>query len=122
MGQLTRDLGFPLLWVGDVQGIRVELWATDRAQFEAALQAAHQMLPEPVEMVVAYEPLGTALAEMNAVPGVARPWIRARTSEDLLTDLPGWLVVEDDGLGIVPSGEEAGYLIIWQPECFLNDP
>ena len=36
-------------------------------------------------------------------------------------DLPGQLVVKIGCLRIVPSGEESGYLIIWQSDYFLND-
>ena len=121
VGQLVQEMGFPFTWAGDVTGNRVELWVTDRAQFEAALKDAHRTLPEPVEVVEAYEPLETTPTGLKPAPGVAFPQIQARTSEDLLMDLPGQLVVEGGCLRIVPSGEEAGYLVIWQPDYFLND-
>jgi len=121
VGQLAQELGFPFSSVGDVQGNCVDLWVTDRAGFEAALKAAHRKLPDPVEIVEAYVPLGTAPAGLTPVPGVAIPQIRAHTVEDLLLDLPGQLVVKDGCLRIIPRGEEAGYLIIWQPDYFLND-
>jgi len=120
-GRLAQELGFPFSWASDVQGNRAELWVTDLAQFDAALKAADRSLPDPVQVVASYEPPAGPPAGLTPVPGVAFPQIRAGTMMDLLMDLPGEIVLKDGCLRIIPSGEEAGYLIIWQPDYFLND-
>jgi hypothetical protein len=121
VGRLVQELGLPFSWGSDVEGNRIELWVTDRAQFEAALEQARRSLPEPVQIVVSYEPLVDVPDGLTPVPDVDFPQVRARTTVDLLMDLPGLLTMEDGCLRIVPPGEEVGYLIIWQPDYFLND-
>ena len=122
VNQLVHELGFPFSTAVDVEGKRVVLWVTDRAQFEAALQNAGRQLPEHVEVVVVDQPPVQASVGITPVPDVVFPQLRARSTIHLdVGPLQGKLLIKDGCLRVSERDEEAGRLIIWQPDYFLNN-
>jgi hypothetical protein len=119
--RLVQELGFPFSTAVDVEGNRVELWVTDRPQFEPALKDAGRELPKNVEMIVVGEPAEKFAVVITPVPDVAFPQLRARSTMvfDLLP-LQGKLLIKDGCLRVSDKKGEPGRLIIWQPDYFLN--
>ena len=118
--QMTRELGFPFESSINVQTNQVELYVTDKVLWEEALQRTNRKLPEHVETMVAYEPPGdTPPSALTPVPNLFMPQLRVRTGGmDAL--LQGRLVAEEGCLRVRTSENES-YLVIWQPDYFLND-
>jgi hypothetical protein len=118
--QMTQELGFPFESSINVQANQVELYVTDKVLWEEALQRTNRQLPEHVETIIAYEPPGdTHPFALTPIPNLFMPQLRVRTGGmDAL--LQGRLVAEEGCLR-VRTFENESYLVIWQPDYFLND-
>lgn len=119
---MVIGLGFSFILGINVQENRVELDITDQAVWEAALQQAGLQLPEHVEVIVTYVPLGDDRPfELTPVPDIFLPQLRVRSAAFMLSLLQGRLVVEEGCLRVDAGNVGDSYLIIWQPDYFLND-
>jgi len=120
--QLVRELGLPFSSGINVQQNRVELSVSDRSLFEASMQNSNLQLPQHVEIVVTYEPLGDEIPfALTPVPDLAFPQLRAQSATFMLALLQGKLVIREGCLRVTGGDEDAGGLVIWQPDYFLND-
>jgi len=117
--QVAR-LGLPISSGINVFENQVELYVTDRALFDSAMQAAHIQLPPYVVVISVYEPLGTPPFPLAPVPDVHFPQLKARSSTYMTALLEGRLVVKNGCLRVTPGENEKGTLIIWQTDYFLN--
>lgn len=121
VSQIAQELGFPFSSGINVEKNQVELYVTDRALFEVALHKANRQLPEHVEIIVTYEPLGNNIPfAITPVPDLFLPQLRTRSSTFMQALLQGKLTAKEGCLRVSSSNEEAGILIIWQPDYFLN--
>ena len=101
---------------------QVELYVTDRSLFNAKLQEANARLPDHVEVITIYEPLGDEIpfAVTPPVPTIHFPQLRTRSATFMEALLVGKLIVKDGCLRVSASEGDRGHLIIWQPDYFLN--
>ena len=121
VSQIVQELGFLFSSGINVQKNQVELYVTDQALFEASLHKASLQLPEPVEIIVTYEPLGNNIPfAVTPVPDLFLPQLRARSSTFMTALLQGKLVAKEGCLRVSSSNEDSGILIIWQSDYFLN--
>ena len=118
--QITYELGLPFESSINVQANQVELYVTDQALWDETLQNSNRQLPEHVETIIAYEPLSDTLPfVLTPVPNLFMPQLQVRTGGmDAL--LQGKLVAEEGCLRVQTSDNDS-YLVIWQPDYFLND-
>jgi hypothetical protein len=122
VNQIVRQLGFPYRAEINISEDRVELQVTDQAAWEAALKKARLKLPGNVKVIVLYTPLSTTpLFALTPVPGLFLPQLRVRSTSFMAALLRGRLVAKDGCLRVVQDGVDASFLIIWQPDYFLND-
>jgi hypothetical protein len=120
--RIVQELGFPFSSEINIQENRVELQVTDQALWEAALQQAHLQIPEHVEVLVIYEPLGTDLPfVITPVAHVFMPQLKVRSAGFMDALLQGELIVEDGCLRVSHADASNSALVIWQPDYFLND-
>lgn len=115
-----QQAGFPVSASVMVQDNVVELYVTDEALFNQTLAENNIELPDNVRVDVVYEPLAQVPANVTAVPDVFMPQLRVASSSYMEALLPGTLVV-DAGCLRVQTENGDSYLVIWQPDYFLND-
>ncbi|NOR83870.1 MAG: hypothetical protein GQ526_10310 [Ardenticatenales bacterium] len=121
-GRLVDELGLSVASGTHIQENRVELYVTDRPLFDATLQAAGVQLPDHVEVITIYEPLGDDIPfAVTPCPTIHFPQLKTRSAALMVALLEGELVVKDGCLrvGLGDGGES--HLVIWQPDFFLND-
>jgi len=122
LGEAGFSLGLSFSSGSNVQENRIEIYVTDRALFDAALKEANVRLPEHVEVVTVYEPLGDDVPfDVTPEPSIHFPQLRMRTSTFMTALLAGTLVVKDGCLRASAGDGDEGYLIIWQTDYFLNN-
>lgn len=120
--QIVHELNFPFSSSLNVQKNQIELYVTDQALWESALQEAGLQLPEPVEVIVIYEPLGDEMPiPITPVAGLAFPQLRVQSSSFMAALLEGELIAEANCLRVRMNAGNESHLIIWQPDYFLND-
>jgi len=116
------SLGLSFSSGGNVQESRIEIYVTDRALFDATLKEVNVRLPDHVEVVTVYEPLGDDVPfAVTPEPSIHFPQLRMRTSTFMTALLVGTLVVKDGCLRASAGDSDEGYLIIWQTDYFLNN-
>lgn len=120
--RLLDELGLSVASGINVQVNRVELYVTDRPLFDATLQEANAQLPDHVEAITIYEPLGDDIPfAVTPDPTVHFPQLRTRSATFMLALLQGKLAVTEGCLRVTGSGGDSSHLIIWQPDYFLNN-
>ncbi len=119
---VLEELGISVSSSINIQENRVELYVTDLSMFETALQEAGINLPDHVAVSTVYEPLGDDLPfEITPDPAIYFVQLKARSSSYMAALLIGTLIVKDGCLRIASPGDEAGSLIIWQTDYFVNN-
>jgi hypothetical protein len=104
----------------NIQENRVELYVTDRPQFDAALQKAKVQLPDHVVAITIYEPLGDKPPfPVTPDPTIHLPQLKTRSAALMTALTIGKLVVKDGCLRIGEGG--SSHLILWQPDYFVNN-
>jgi hypothetical protein len=122
VSSLLVELGIPADSGINVQANQVELYITDEAAFEAALQAADAELPEHVAAIPIYEPLGDDIPfSLTPAPDVHMPQLKMRSGSFMAALLVGELVVMDGCLRVQVENSPESHLIFWQTDYFLND-
>jgi hypothetical protein len=122
VNQIVRQVGFPYWAEVNAAEDRVELQVTDQDAWEAALNQAGLKLPGNVKVIVSYAPLAsTPPFALTPAPGLFLPQLRVRSTSFMAALLRGRLVAENGCLRVVQDGVDASFLIIWQPDYFLND-
>jgi hypothetical protein len=105
----------------NLQENRVEIYVTDRSLFDATLQETHVQLPRDIEVITIYEPLGDDLPfAVTPDPTIHFPQLRTRSATFMAALLEGKLIEKDDCLRVSAGDGTDSYLIIWQPDYFLN--
>ncbi len=117
---LMESLGFAMSSGINIQENRVELYVTDRPQFDAALQTAKVRLPDHVVAITIYEPLGDKIPfPVTPDPTIHLPELKTRSAAFMTALAIGKLVVKD---GCLRIGEgDSSYLVLWQPDYFVNN-
>ena len=119
--RLLDELGLSLASGINIKENRVEVYVTDRSLFDTKLREAKIRLPDHVEVITIYEPLGDEVPfAVTPVPGVHFPQLRMRSATFMTALLVGKLIVKDGCLRVSASEDDRGHLIIWQPDYFLN--
>ncbi len=117
--ELMSRLGLSVASSTNIQENRVELFVTDRALFDAALQKANTRLPDHVVAITTYEPLTSVPFAITPDPSIQMSQLRTRSPAFMLALLEGNLVVKDGCLRVAQG--ETSHLIIWQPDYFINN-
>ena len=119
--RLLDELGLSSASGINIQENRVDVYVTDRSLFDTKLREANARLPDHVEVITIYEPLGDEVPfAVTPVPGVHFPQLRMRSVGFMEALLVGKLIVKDGCLRVSASEGDRGHLIIWQPDYFLN--
>ena len=119
--RLLDELGLSLASGINIKENQAELYVTDRPLFDATLQEANIRLPDHVEVITIYEPLGDDIPfAVTPVPTIHFPQLRTRSATFMEALLVGKLIVKDGCLRVSASERDRGHLIIWQPDYFLN--
>ena len=119
--RLLDELGLSLASGINIKENQAELYVTDRPLFDATLQEANIQLPDHVEVITIYEPLGDDIPfAVTPVPTIHFPQLRTRSATFMEALLVGKLIVKDGCLRVSASDRDRGHLIIWQPDYFLN--
>lgn len=106
----------------NLQENRVEIYVTDRSLFDATLQETNVQLPRDVEIITIYEPLGDDVPfVVSPDPTIHFPQLRTRSATFMAALLEGKLIEKDDCLRVRAGDSNDSYLIIWQPDYFLNN-
>ena len=118
---LLDELGLSVASGINIKENQVELYVTDRSLFDTTLQEANIRLPDHVEVITIYEPLGDDIPfAVTPVPTIHFPQLRTRSAAFMEALLVGKLIVKDGCLRVSASEGDRGHLIIWQPDYFLN--
>ncbi|MBC8445842.1 MAG: hypothetical protein H8D74_01445 [Chloroflexi bacterium] len=118
---LLDELGLSVASGINIKENQVELYVTDRSLFDTTLQEANIRLPDHVEVITIYEPLGDDIPfAVTPVPTIHFPQLRTRSATFMEALLVGKLIVKDGCLRVSASDRDRGHLIIWQPDYFLN--
>jgi len=118
---LLDELGLALASGINIKENQVELYVTDRSLFDTTLREANVRLPDHVEVITIYEPLGDHIPfAVTPVPTIHFPQSRTRSATLMTALLVGKLIVKDGCLRVSASEGDRGHLIIWQPDYFLN--
>ena len=119
--RLLDESGLSLASGINIEENRVELYVTDRSLFDTTLREANIRLPDHVEVITIYEPLGDDIPfAVTPVPTIHFPQLRTRSAAFMEALLVGKLIVKDGCLRVSASEGDRGHLIIWQPDYFLN--
>jgi hypothetical protein len=104
----------------NVQENQVELYVTDRSQFDTTLEKAKAQLPDHVVAITIYEPLRDKIPfPLTPDPTIHSPQLKTRSADFMTALAIGKLVVKD---GCLRIGEgDSSYLILWQPDYFVNN-
>jgi hypothetical protein len=120
--RLLDQLGLGVASSINVQAHCVELYVTDRPLFDTTLQEAKVQLPDHIEIITLYEPLGDNIPfAVTPALGIHLPQLRTRSATFMEALLQGKLVVWKGCLRIIGGCGERGHLVIWQPDYFLNN-
>ena len=115
LNSLLQELALPFSSAIIVQENLVELNVTDQALLDAALAKTGRALPPDVRLVVIYKPLPGLPVPITPPSGIVMPQLIARSAAFMMALAVGPLEVKD---GCLRLGD---YLVIWQPDYFLND-
>jgi hypothetical protein len=119
--RLVDELGLSLASGINIEENRVEVYVTDRSLFDTTLREANIQLPDHVEVITIYEPLGDDIPfAVTPVPTIHFPQLKMRSASLMTALLVGKLIVKDGCLRVSTSEDDRGHLIIWQPDYFLN--
>lgn len=119
---LLDELGLSVSSGINVQENCVELYVTDYPLFDVTLQEAKVQLPDHVEVIIIYKPLGDDIPfAVTPDPTIHFPQLRTRSAAFMEALLVGKLVVEEGCLRIVGNGGGGSHLVIWQPDYFINN-
>ncbi|MEA3345575.1 MAG: hypothetical protein U9Q78_04935 [Chloroflexota bacterium] len=119
--RLLDESGLSLASGIDIKENRVDLYVTDRSLFDTTLREANVRLPDYVEVITIYEPLGDDIPfAVTPNPTIHFPQLRTRSATFMTALLVGKLIVKDGCLRVSVSERDRGHLIIWQPDYFLN--
>ncbi|MDY6911118.1 MAG: hypothetical protein SVM79_01985 [Chloroflexota bacterium] len=100
---------------------QVELLVTDRPMFDTTLEEADMQLPDHVEAITVYEPIGGDIPfDVNPDTTIHFPQLKTRSASFMTAMLTGELVLEDGFLRVRASDDDEGNLIIWQTDYFLH--
>lgn len=120
--QMVNELDFPFSSSINVKKNQVELYVTDIELWEASTQETGIQLPEHVEVIATYVPLGDEIPfAITPVLGLFLPQLRVRSANFMTALLQGKLIVIEGCLRVCAGNNGDGHLIIWQPDYFLND-
>lgn len=119
---LLDELGLSVASGIDVPGNHVELYVTDRPLFDASLQEANARMPDHIEVITIYEPMGDDIPfAVTPDPAIHFPQLRTRSAESMAALLSGTLIVQDGCLRVAESEGGGNHLVIWQTDYFMND-
>jgi hypothetical protein len=119
--RLLDELGLSSASGINIEENRVEVYVTDRSLFDTTLREANIQLPDHVEVITIYEPLGDDIPfAVTPVPTIHFPQLKMRSASLMTALLVGKLIVKDGCLRVSTSEDDRGHLIIWQPDYFLN--
>ena len=100
----------------------MELYVTDLAAFEAGIQAYDIQLPERLNIVAIYEPLGNDLPfEVIPDDSIYFPQLKTRSTSFMEALLIGRLEVESGCLLAYQEGSDQPITIVWQTDYFLHN-
>lgn len=121
-GRLVDELGLSVASGSNIQENRVELYVTDRPLFDTTLQAAGVQLPDLVDVITIYEPLGDDVPfAVTPAPAIHFPQLKMRSAAFMAALLEGELTAKDGCLRVDLGDGSESHLVIWQPDYFVND-
>ena len=120
--RLLEPLSMPVASGINIQENLVELYVTDLAAFDAGIQAHNIQLPQHLNIVTIYEPLGDDLP-FEVVPddSIYFPQLKSRSTSFMEALLIGRLVVENGCLQAFQEESNQSYTIVWQTDYFLHN-
>jgi hypothetical protein len=120
--QLIEPLSISFSTGIDIQQNLVELYVTDLATFDAGIEANNIQLPQHLNIVTIYEPLGSDLPfEVTPDDSIYFPQLKTRSTSFMEALLIGRLEVENGCLLAYQEGSDQPILIVWQTDFFLNN-
>jgi hypothetical protein len=120
--QLLEPLSMSFSSGINIQENLVELYVTDLAAFDAGIQAHDIQLPEHLNIVTIYEPLGNDLPfEVIPDDSIYFPQLKTRSTSFMEALLIGRLEVENGCLLAYQEGSDQPITIVWQTDYFLHN-
>jgi len=120
--QILRPLDMLFSSGISIQENLVELYVTDLDTFDAGIQEHDIRLPEHVNVITIYEPLGEDLPfEVNPDDSIYFPQLKTRSTSFMEALLIGRLAVENGCLLAYQEGSDQPITIVWQTDYFLNN-
>jgi hypothetical protein len=119
---LLKPLKTPFSSGINIQENLVELYVTDLAAFNASIQAHDIQLPQHLNIVTIYEPLGDDLPfEVIPDDSIYFPQLKTRSTSFMEALMIGTLEVENGCLQVTQEGNDQRMVIVWQTDYFLNN-
>jgi len=120
--RLLKPLNTPFSSGIKIQENLVELYITDLDGFDASIQDHDIQLPEHLNIITIYEPLGDDLPfEVNPDDSIYFPQLKTRSASFMAALLIGTLEVENGCLLAYQEGSNQPITIVWQTDYFLNN-